>query len=195
MGRPRLIGGMRKWLLPWPVVIALGATLAVSSVTAEILWGHRGLAEPVTDPVGRTFPPTAARLSFEKDLDSLGARLDDLAASLREPSTARAALRRARAAFKRVEGLMRVYGPVLAKTLDGPFPETEDRPAGPLGAPAGFQIVEAAFTPTAKSPGLDSLQATVRWMRGRCGFPKAARSRSPISAAAASSVRPGIRRR
>ncbi|HEY7236105.1 MAG TPA: cytochrome c peroxidase [Gemmatimonadaceae bacterium] len=156
---------MRKLLRLWPGVIAFGATLAVSSVTAEILWGHRGLVAPVTGPVGRTFPPSAARLSFENDLDSLGARLDDLAASLREPSTARVALGRAREAFKRVEGLMRVYGPVLAKTLDGPVPETEDRPAGPLGAPAGFQIVEAAFTPGGESPGLDSLQATVRWMR------------------------------
>src|SRR5262249_27431899 len=45
------------------------------------------------------------------------------------------------------------------------LPDAEERPAGPLGAPAGLQIVEAAFTAGGESPGLDSLRATVRWMR------------------------------
>jgi cytochrome c peroxidase len=49
--------------------------------------------------------------------------------------------------------------------LNGPVAEDEDRPAGPLGAPAGFQVVESALFSSAESPGRDSLRAAVGAMR------------------------------
>ena len=102
---------------------------------------------------------TAARLVFERQLDSLARALAVLDSTLD-----RAAYRSARAAYRRAECLLAVYGPTLTADWNGPLPETsEDRPAGPLGAPAAFQIVEAALF-GGETPGADSVRATVRTM-------------------------------
>lgn len=116
----------------------------------------------------RPRPATAARRAFEQGLDSLGRTLDTLAARVSGPAQnnpARAAFRAARTAYRGVECLLSVYAPTVAAELNGPLPEvSEDRPAGPLGAPAGFQIIEAALF-AGESPGADSLVATARAMR------------------------------
>src|SRR6185295_18959127 len=78
---------------------------------------------------------------------------------------ARLAFRAARASYKRVECLLEVFGPGLASQLKGPPPEEEeDRPNLPLGAPAGFQIIESALFPGGAPPSPDSVRATVAAM-------------------------------
>jgi cytochrome c peroxidase len=117
----------------------------------------------------RTPAATPARVAFERGLDSLSETLDSLATALdRAPSDqARHRFRAARAAYKRIECLLEDLGPSLAAELNGPLPEeAEDRPAGPLGAPAGFQIIEGAVFLGGSSPGRDSLRATIRAMSG-----------------------------
>jgi cytochrome c peroxidase len=59
-----------------------------------------------------------------------------------------------------------MFGPAVVEALNGPSPEaSEDRPYQPLGAPAGFQVIEGALFPGGDDPGRDSLRATVRAMR------------------------------
>lgn len=126
------------------------------------------MAQPSRADSLRWAPATPARRSFESGLDELGGRLDSLTASLDQPSsTARqAAFRSARTAYKRIETLLEVYSPATAALLNGPLPEeSEDRPAGALGAPAGFQVLEAALFPGGDSTGLDSLRRTAAAMR------------------------------
>lgn len=142
-------------------------------VAAIALWGvpvrRAGAPRQPIHPGGdslRTATPTAARAVFESGLDSLAARLDALDHSLTAGSIAerRREFRLARYHYKRIESLLVVFSPPTAALLDGPLPEEgEDRPAGPLGAPAGFQIVEAAIF-TGDSPGSDSVHRTVSAM-------------------------------
>src|SRR5262249_19394648 len=109
---------------------------------------------------------TAARLIFERQLDTLAGALTGLGTSLDQqlPAPQRAAFRRARIAYRRAECLLGTYGPTIAAELNGPLPEvSEDLPGGPLGAPAGFQILEAALF-GGESPGRDSVRATLRGM-------------------------------
>jgi cytochrome c peroxidase len=147
------------------VVLAASSALAavVLAVGARQVRWHSDAADGHIRPR----PATAARRVFEGELDSLGLALETLGSHVRtgDIASSRAAFRAARIAYRRVECLLAVYAPVVAAELNGPLPETgEDRPAGPLGAPAGFQIVEAHLFGGAPSPGRDSAQATVRAM-------------------------------
>jgi cytochrome c peroxidase len=160
-----LIADMRRDQFLQLGVVAAAVLLVATAMAAGAFRGRRDVAPQASVSSARIFPSTAARLSFESDLDSLGVRLDALAEALRKPGgSAYSELRRTREAYKRMEGLLEVYGSVVAKSLDGPFPETEDRPAAALGTPAGFQIVEHALA-GGQSPGRDSLLLTVRAMR------------------------------
>ncbi|HUL48397.1 MAG TPA: cytochrome c peroxidase [Gemmatimonadales bacterium] len=124
--------------------------------------------KPVHTGVLRSRPATPARVAFEGGIDSLIGTLDSLANAVPQAprERQRQRFREARRAYKRVETLLALYGPTVAAELNGPLPEeSEDGPAGPLGAPAGFAILEdAIFSHT--SPGRDSLHATLAAMRG-----------------------------
>lgn len=144
------------------------AGLALLGVLALALsWQVQSRASLASRESRRTYPPSPVRLAFEAQLDALAVTLDRLQLALerRKGPERRAAFRAARRAYKGAECLLAVWGPALALQLNGPLPEeSEDRPAGPLGAPAGFQILESALF-GGDSPGPDSLQATVRAMR------------------------------
>jgi cytochrome c peroxidase len=142
------------------------ASLIAGCAIALTAWTARPrTAEPAPSRAVRVFPATAARRVYDRGLDSLGARLGALAAAIdRSDSTAAiTAFRSARVAYKRIEGLLETYAPGHAGRLNGPMPEQEDG-SGALGAPAGFQIIEAAVF-EGESPGPDSLRATLAVMR------------------------------
>ena len=144
---------------------ALGTGVAIVAIVGALV-GARMWPKPVAHGY-RVQPSTPARRAFEQGIDTLITALDRLAAVVpRAPREAqRQQLREARVAYKRVEVLLAVYGPNVAEELNGPLPEeSEERPAGPLGAPAGFAIIEAALH-TSASPGRDSLRATLAAMR------------------------------
>jgi len=149
-------------------VLAASSVLAVVALAVGARQGRWGSdASDAADGHIRPRPATAARLVLERQLDSLGLAIDTLAshASAGDPAPARAAFRAARTAFRRVECLLAAYAPTVAAELNGPLPETgEDRPAGPLGAPAGFQIIEAHLFGGEPSTSRDSLRATTRAM-------------------------------
>lgn len=142
--------------------VALLVIVVLGLVT--VLWPVEP-AQPA-GPRPRGYPATPARTAFERGLDTLIVRLDLLVGVVGGPQpAARAAFRAARVAYKRVECLLAVYGPAVVGLVDGPMPEeSEDRPAGPLGAPAGFQILEASLFPGGDSPGRDSIHATASAM-------------------------------
>jgi len=156
----------RRWGVPaWPGSIAILALAAVTLKTAP------SASIPVRPLIHRSdslarIRPTRARVLFESGLDTLAFRLDALGRALdsRHDAQAVAAFRTARSGYKRIEALLAVYSPPTAALLNGPLPEeSEDRPTGPLGAPAGFQIVEAALFGH-ETPGADSVSRTVAAM-------------------------------
>jgi len=158
MARPVI--GSRGRLLAGVALAAIVAGLA-----ARAWLGSR--SEETAAEHFRPLPSSAARVAFEQGLDTLVGTLDALATALRRGTSGsrRAAFRAARRAYKRVEAPLALYGPTVVAELNGPLPEeSEDRPAGPLGAPAGFQIIEAALF-SGDSPGPDSLRATIGSMR------------------------------
>src|SRR5262245_47769280 len=136
---------MKQRGLPWALIAGVMTAVAVTlfAVTHRFK-SHAGMSDGHVRPRAAT----AARIVFEQQLDSLARRLAVLDTSLAQhsPAPQRAAFRAARAAYRRAECLLAVYGPTFAAELNGPLPETsEDLPAGPLGAPAGFQILEAVL--------------------------------------------------
>ena len=154
---------MKQRGLPWALIAGVMTAVAVTlfAVTHRFK-SHAGISDGHVRPRAAT----AARIVFEQQLDSLARALAVLDTSLAQhsPAPQRAAFRAARAAYRRAECLLAVYGPTFAAELNGPLPETsEDLPAGPLGAPAGFQILEAVLF-GGESPGPDSARATVRAM-------------------------------
>lgn len=143
----------------WAIALLVaGCTVALTAETAA----------PTKAPpqAVRAFPATAARSIYDRGLDSLDARLRALAVAIEHSDSAAgiAAFRGARAAYKRIEGLLETYARGHAGRLNGPMPEREDG-SGLLGAPAGFQIIEAAIFPEGESPGRDSLRATITAMQ------------------------------
>jgi cytochrome c peroxidase len=144
----------------------VGAGLLLSGTWIAVVITARMHKESFAPEAVPTYPAMPARLVFEAQLDTLGTALDRLLNAVSNPSAnSRSAYRTARACYKRAETLLHAFGPTVASALNGPVPEDEDRPAGPLGAPAGFQIVESAVFGVGDSLGRDSLRATVRAMR------------------------------
>ena len=145
--------------------LAAGAGIGALTLAALSAW------RVTQAPVPGARPPiaaTPAREHFERGLDSLRADLDSLARHIsdRDRAPSQHWFRLARRDYKRVEPLLADVAPTLAQQLNGPLPaESEDRPAGPLGAPAQFQIVEGAIFPGGASPGRDSVRATIGSMR------------------------------
>jgi cytochrome c peroxidase len=106
--------------------------------------------------------------AFDRGLDSLGVALDVLGGVFDRPrpDSAIPAFRNARTAYKRMELLLESLAPSTVAALNGPPAEaSDDQPYLPLGAPAGFQVIEAAVFPGGEQPGRDSLLSTVRAMR------------------------------
>jgi cytochrome c peroxidase len=141
-----------------------------NAVLAVVIAPVAGFALGCGDSAGhiRARAATPARVTFERGLDSLADELERLSIAIDRPERdrARLAFRDARAQYKRVEALLNAYASGITAALNGPLETgSDDRPAGPLGAPAGFQIVEAAIFPGGTSPGPDSLHATVRAMQ------------------------------
>ncbi|HTO73552.1 MAG TPA: cytochrome c peroxidase [Gemmatimonadales bacterium] len=156
----RLVAWWRRWgLVGWPGTAAL-CVLAVLTlrVAPPAHSADRRPAAEAGDSL-RHATPTPARALFEAGLDSLALALDSLDFALRHVSTSDrpAAFRRARREYKTIESLITVFSPATAALLNGPLPEeSEDRPAAPLGAPAGFQIAEASLF-AGEGPGADSV--------------------------------------
>ena len=143
--------------------VAVGvAVLAVSLGVARWQWNQSHPHWPHSLP---RYAPSLARLRFEAGLDTLGQALERLATSRDSSGHDRErALGSARSAYKRVECLVTVLSPTLSALLNGPLLEDEDRPPPPLGAPAGFQVVEAALSGDPDRPSRDSVRRTVEAM-------------------------------
>jgi len=99
----------------------------------------------------RPVAPAPARQVFQRQLDSLVAAIDTLSRRVEagRPAAAQRAFRDARAAYKRVEGLLAFYAPAVIVTLEGPLeadggPEAEARP---YNLPGLFPVVEGAIFP------------------------------------------------
>jgi cytochrome c peroxidase len=110
---------------------------------------------------------TPARAVFERRLDTLAEILDTLARVAASGPEHRLLplFKKARFAYKRVEGLVRYFAPEIAGGLDGPLPEAdEDAPPRPLGSPAGFQIVEAELFPATHDSTRRRAQARITGM-------------------------------
>ncbi|HTS86911.1 MAG TPA: cytochrome c peroxidase [Gemmatimonadales bacterium] len=150
------------------VAVGLGVLTGLGTMV-RVGARHKLRAWPVPIAV---YPATPARRVLEAGLGALQASLDSLDGAIGRGHVPeqRVAFRAARARYKRVESLLAVYGPGVASLLNGPLAdETEDRPAGPLGAPAGFQVVEASLFPDGTRVGRDSLARTVRSMENAVG--------------------------
>jgi cytochrome c peroxidase len=117
---------------------------------------------------------TPMRVAIEAHADSLDAALVALSAALHrsasEPAAAvdvRAAFRRARAQYKRVEGALEFYAPALAAAFNSRRQEVDDEDAPPPGtlAASGFPALETLVWPVAPAATIDSARGIVDGMR------------------------------
>jgi cytochrome c peroxidase len=119
---------------------------------------------------GRSVPPTdIVRVAIARDADSLGAALDALGAVLRSGATdagARAAFRRARAAYKHTEAVVEFYAPALAAAFNSRRQEVDDDDAPPPStlAAQGFPALEALLWPRLDPANRDSAARIVARM-------------------------------
>ena len=115
--------------------VATGRRLSIRATTAELA-AHDSAVYSIV------------RATLGAQLDQLAASLDTLSTALsaNHRSEAQRAFRGARAAYKRSESLVAAYSPPTASLLNGPAAETDgDLPPPPLGAPAEFQQIEEAL--------------------------------------------------
>ncbi|HEX6809887.1 MAG TPA: cytochrome c peroxidase, partial [Gemmatimonadaceae bacterium] len=140
-----------------------GASLALLAVACAA-----GMAAGYRHETARTsVPAPVVRHAFERGLDTLAIALDGLDTALQRGASpsAIAAFRAARSDYKHIETLLEAFAPTAVEALNGPPEEpSEDKPYVALGAPAGFQVIEAALF-YHDDPGRDSLASTVRAMR------------------------------
>jgi len=156
--------------------IAIGASLAVGVTTKS---------KPDGRHVGTVVPqgtPTPMRLFFEAGLDSLISSVIDLQAAVADPHSdrTRAAFRRARVAYKRVEFLLSYYSPTTVTVVNGPADvDDPDGPPAPLGARAGFGVIEAVVfgkpkdVPASRqrsSQAVNSMVTSLRALRASTGL-------------------------
>jgi cytochrome c peroxidase len=149
---------------------------AVVSLAAGLAAGNCARTPPshaVDDPY-KTVVSAAIRSRLESQLDELVGSLDSLVAALGtdEHLHAERLFRAARVAYKRAECLLAAYSPPTVAALNGPAAEPDDdAPPPPLGAPAGFQQIEAALFHSGasrdSSVSVSSLRAIAVAMRDR----------------------------
>jgi cytochrome c peroxidase len=153
------------------MLVAAVVSLAAGLAAASRAGSPRSHA---ADDPHTTVVSAAIRSRLESQLDELVGSLDSLAAALGTDGHLHAErlFRAARVAYKRAECLLAAYSPPTVAALNGPAAEPDDdAPPPPLGAPAGFQQIEAAlFHPGASrdsSVSVSSLRAIAVAMRDR----------------------------
>src|SRR5262245_11019524 len=140
------------------------AAWLVLGVTALTVVGAVGIRKLARRPGDDSASKLAIRGEFERGLDSLVQALDQLDRALARTDSATPAFRHTRVEYKRIETLLETFGPAVVEALNGPGPEPDDdKPYLPLGAPAGFQVIEGSLFGRT-NVGQDSLHATVRAM-------------------------------
>ncbi len=113
--------------------------------------------------------PTAARAVFAQQLDAMIDAIDTLTREVESgpPADARRGFRRARADYKRAEGLLAFYAPATVVTLEGPL-EADGGPEGqarPYNLPGLFPLVEDAIFPRLVDTARGRTLARLRAMR------------------------------
>ncbi len=124
---------------------------------------------------GRSSAPSdVVRVSIVRDADSLDASLVALASVLRSASPdsagdamVRAAFRRARAEYKRMEAIVEFYAPALAAAFNSRRQEVDDDDAPPPSSLAaqGFPALETMVWPRVQPAHRDSMVRIVERMR------------------------------
>ena len=121
------------------------------------------------------------RRLFETGLDSLISSLIALQSAVAEPRTdrARSAFRLARVDYKRVEFLLSYYSPTTVAVVNGPADADDpDGPPTPLGARAGFGVIETAVfgaagheaSPEPSRRAVSSMIVSLRTLRASTGL-------------------------
>ena len=109
----------------------------------------------------------AAKAILIVRVDSLRLALDRLDPLL-TPTTAdsaRAAFRRARSEYKRIESLLTQVDPLVSGWLNGPPAEDEDDFPRPPGVTGGFQVIEGSLFPGWDPEAADTARAALARMR------------------------------
>jgi cytochrome c peroxidase len=140
----------------------MGSVLGVASLASLFV---------AAELAGRSVPPTdIVRVAIVRDADSLDASLSALHDALPsgDERRVRAAFRRARVAYKRVEAVAEFYAPALAAAFNSRRQEVDDDDAPPpstLGA-QGFPALESLLWPRLAATHRDSAARIAAGMHG-----------------------------
>ncbi|MEP6491140.1 MAG: cytochrome c peroxidase [bacterium] len=163
----------RRVTEPRPTSILVWACVVLTTLWLVTGASQLGSAGPTVSSLRHVVDPSPARLVFERDLDSLAARLGrlDSALTASQAEDTRAAYQTSRESFKRVEALLAYYSPTTVAVLNGPAEEesVDDAPQ-PLGRQSGFQTIEAAVVEATPSLIVDARQATSNMRRSLSSF-------------------------
>jgi len=149
--------------------------LAGIAACLVLLYGAAGAARTTRSSPAR--PAASVRAWVESSADSLDASLSALDRAIGAAETAgearaterlRAAFRRARTRYKRLEGVVEFYAPTLAASMNSRRQEVDDDDAPPPStvAPVGFPALEQLLWPAFPLGDTSQARAFVRGMRG-----------------------------